>query len=72
MSTREERRQQRLARLLERLQAAATAWAQAEYQDGIDTGRHGIVSARVTRRRDKVEQAFKDIVLRLSHATLGQ
>jgi hypothetical protein len=70
MSTREERRQQRIARLLERLQAAAAAWAQAEYQEGIDTGRRGMVRARITQRRDKAEQAFKDIVAPLSHATL--
>jgi hypothetical protein len=72
MSPREERRQQRIARLLERLEAAGAAWAKAEYQEGIDTGRHGAVSARVTKRRDKAEQAFKDIVARLGAATLEQ
>jgi hypothetical protein len=72
MSSREERRQQRIAGLLERLQDAGASWAAAEYQEGIDTGRHGMVSASVTQRRDKAEQAFKDIVARLNHATLGR
>jgi hypothetical protein len=70
VTTREEIRQQRIARLLERLEAAVAAWAEAEYQEGINTGRHGTVSASVTQRRDKAEQAFKDIVARLSAATL--
>jgi hypothetical protein len=64
MSTREERRQQRIARLLERLGTAGASWAAAEYQEGIDTGRHGAVSASVTKRRDQAEQAFRDIVAR--------
>jgi hypothetical protein len=72
VSSREERRQQRIARLLERLQAAGAAWAEAEYQEGIDTGRRGVVSAALKNRRDKTEQIFKDIVARLGHATLGQ
>jgi hypothetical protein len=70
MSTREERRQQRVARLLERLKAAGAAWAVAEYQEGIETGRHGVVSTALRNRRDKAGQLFKDIVARLSHATL--
>ncbi len=57
---------------MERLQAAGAAWAEAEYQEGIDTGRTGVVSAAGKNRRDKAEQVFKDIVARLSHATLGQ
>jgi hypothetical protein len=71
-SSREERRQQRIARLLERLQAAGAAWATAEYQEGIDTGLHGMVIAAVKNRRDRAEQTFKDIAARLSRATLGQ
>jgi hypothetical protein len=38
VSAREEQRQQRIARLLERLEAAGAAWAKAEYQEGIETG----------------------------------
>jgi hypothetical protein len=68
MSTREERRQQRIARLLERLEAAGAAWAAAEYQEGIDTGRRGTVSASVTRRRDQAELKFKDIITLLRGA----
>jgi hypothetical protein len=63
------RRQQRIARLLERLEAAGAAWAKAEYQEGIETGRIGAVSVRVRARRDKAEAAFKDIMARLGHAT---
>jgi hypothetical protein len=70
VSSREERRQQRIAWLLERLQASGAAWAAAEYQVGIDTGRHGAVRAALKNRRDKAEQTFKDIVARLGHATL--
>ena len=43
MSTREERRQARLARLLDQVQSSAQAWAEAEYQVGIATGRVGAV-----------------------------
>jgi hypothetical protein len=60
---------QRIARLLERLEAAAASWADAEYQKGIDTGRHGVVSARVTKRRGQAEQKLKDLVLELQQAT---
>jgi hypothetical protein len=72
MSTREERRQQRIARPLQRLEAAGAAWAETEYYEGIDTARHGMVSAALKNRRDKAEQTFKDIAARLSRATLGQ
>ena len=71
MSTREQQRQQRVARLLERLEAAGAAWAKAEYSEGIDTGRIGAGSVRVRARRDKAEAAFKDILARLGHATRG-
>jgi hypothetical protein len=72
VSTREERRQQRIARLLERLEAAGAAWAAAEYQEGIDIGRHGGVGASVTKRRDQAELKFKDLLRQLRHTTLGQ
>ena len=72
MSTREEQRQHRITRLLERLEAAGTALAKAEHQEGIETGRLGAVSVRVRERCDKAEAAFKDILARLGHATLGK
>ena len=72
MSSREERRQQRIAGLLERLQDAGASWAAAEYQEGIETGRIGAVSVRGRARRDKAEATFKDIMARLGHATLGK
>jgi len=69
VSTREEQRQHRIARLLKRLEAAGATWAKAEYQEGIETGRLGAVSMRVRARRNKAEAAFKDIMARLGHAT---
>jgi hypothetical protein len=72
MSSREEGRQQRIARLLERLEAAGAAWAEAEYQEGMDTGQHGTVSAALKNRRDRAGQGLKDIVAHLRHVTLGQ
>jgi hypothetical protein len=72
VTTREDKRQHRIARLLERLEAAGAAWAKAEYAEGIETGRRGAVSVRVRDRRDKAEAAFKDLVARLGHATLGR
>jgi hypothetical protein len=69
---RADKRQQRVARLLERLEAAGAAWAAAEYQEGIETGRIGAVSVRGRARRDKAEATFKDIMARLGHATLGK
>ena len=65
MSTRTERWQERTERLLDLLEAAASAWAEAEYQDGLDSGRRGAVSAAVNNRRDKAEAKHKDLVLRL-------
>ena len=43
MSTRAERQRERIARLLEQVQSSAQAWAEAEYQVGIATGRVGAV-----------------------------
>ena len=68
MSTREERRQQRIARLLDQLEAAAIRWAEAEHRDGVDSGRHGVVSASVTKRRDQAEQKVRDLLLELRQA----
>jgi hypothetical protein len=70
MSTREERRQQLIARLLAPLEAAGAAWAAAEYQDGIDTGRHGMVKAGVTKRRRQGRAGLRGIVARPGRATL--
>ena len=43
-TTREEIRQRRLERLVDALDAAATRWAEAAHQDGLDSGRHGVVA----------------------------
>jgi hypothetical protein len=64
-----ERRQQRIARLLKRLEAAGASWAAAEYQEGIDTGRHGAVKAGIAKRRGQAEQKVKDFLLDLQQAT---
>jgi hypothetical protein len=72
MSTEEERRQQRIARLLQQLEVAGAAWAEAEYQEGIDTGHHGVVRTALKKQRDKAEQSVKNIMVRLGHTTSGQ
>jgi hypothetical protein len=58
-------------RLLERVEAAGAAWAKAEYEEGIDTGRLGAVSVRVRARRDKAEATFRDVMASPGHASLG-
>ena len=68
MSTREERRQARIARLLDNVQRAATEWAEAEYQEGVETGRFGIVSARVNKLRERAKGDFGITIARLSAA----
>jgi hypothetical protein len=47
MATRAERQRERIARLLDQVQSSAQAWADAEYQVGIATGRTGAVSAQL-------------------------
>jgi hypothetical protein len=68
MSTREERRQARIARLLEQVQSSAQAWAEAEYQVGIATGRTGAVSAQLETIRGTAQRRFADVVARLGAA----
>ena len=68
MSTREERRQARLARLLDQVQSSAQAWAEAEYQVGIATGRAGAVSAQLETIRATAQRRFADVCARLSAA----
>jgi hypothetical protein len=63
MSTREELRQRRIELLLDRLEATAIRWAELEYQEGTDTGRHGMVKAGLTKRRGQAELRLKDLVL---------
>jgi hypothetical protein len=70
MSTsREEIRQRRNERLLDQLENAAARWVEAGYQDGLDTGRRGVVSAGVRRRRELAQLKFEDIVVQLRQAT---
>jgi hypothetical protein len=67
VSTREERRQQRIARLLEPVQTAAEAWARAEYEAGVEDGRIG-TAARTETTRAIAESRFRDVAARLSAA----
>jgi hypothetical protein len=69
MTTREEIRQRRIELLLDQLEATAARWAEAEYQEGIDTGRLGVVKAGIAKRRGQAELRFKDLVLQLRQAT---
>jgi hypothetical protein len=47
--TRADRERERIARLLDRVQSAAEAWAQATYACGLEDGRHGLRSVHVSR-----------------------
>jgi hypothetical protein len=69
MTTREEIRQRRIQRLLDQLEATAARWAELEYQEGIDTGRHAMVKAGLTKRRGQAELRLRDLVLQLRRAT---
>ena len=64
-TTREERRQHRLARLVLAVQEAAAAWAEAEYQAGLADGRMGTGGDK---RRTLAEAKFRDVAVRLSVA----
>ena len=68
MSTREERRQARVARLLDQVQSSGQAWAEAEYQVGIATGRAGDVSVPLETIRSTAQRRFADVVARLAAA----
>jgi hypothetical protein len=56
--TREEIRQRRISRLLDELERTAVNSAEAEHVDGVDTGRHGVVSARLEKQRDRANANF--------------
>jgi hypothetical protein len=68
VSTREERRQARIARLLEQVQATAETWARAEYEAGVMDGRVGVVVGHGERQRATAERRFRDVAARLSAA----
>jgi hypothetical protein len=69
MSTREEIRQRRIERLLDQLEAAAANWAAAEHQDGLESGRLGVVSAGIRKGRDRAELKVKALLRELRQAT---
>ena len=50
MTTRAERQRERVARLLDQITATAEAWARAEYETGVEDGRHGLRSVHVARQ----------------------
>ena len=68
MTTRADRQRERIARLLDQITAAAELWAKAEYEAGVENGRHGIRSVYVSRQRETAERRFRDISARLSAA----
>ena len=68
MSDREERRQRNIEHLVDQLELAGARWAEAEYEDGVDTGRHGVVSARVEKKRTAARLRFQTIAARLREA----
>ena len=72
MTSREERRQARIARLLDQVQSSAQAWAEAEYQVGIATGRTGAASAQLETIRGTAQRRFADVVARLAAAVVGR
>jgi hypothetical protein len=69
VSTREERRQARIVRLLAAIQAAGATWAEAENQVGIATGRTGAVSAPLETIRGTAQRRFADVCAKLAAAT---
>jgi hypothetical protein len=72
VSTREEIRQRRIERLLDQLETAATNWAATEHQDGLESGRHGVVSAGVRKGRDRAELKVKGLLQELRQAMKRQ
>jgi hypothetical protein len=68
MTTREEIRQRRIERLLDQLEAAAANWAAAEHQDGLESGRHGVVGAGVRKGRYRAELKVKGLLQELRRA----
>jgi hypothetical protein len=68
MTTRAERQQERIARLLDQAQAAAETWARAEYDAGVQDGRFGAGPTRAETRRATAERRYRDVMARLSAA----
>jgi len=68
MTTRAERQRERIARLVEQATAAAKVWARAEYDTGVEDGRHGLRSVHIARQRDVAERRFRDIAAKLAAA----
>jgi hypothetical protein len=68
MTTRAERQRERIARLLDQVQSSAHAWAEAEDQVGIATGRTGAVSAPLETIRGTAQRRFADVVAKLGAA----
>jgi hypothetical protein len=68
MTTRAERQRERIARLLEQVQSSAQAWAEAEYQVGIATGRASAVSTQLETIRGTAQRRFADVVAKLAAA----
>jgi hypothetical protein len=68
MTTRAERQRERIARLLDQVQSSGQAWAEAEYQVGIATGRAGDVSVPLETIRSTAQRRFADVVARLAAA----
>jgi hypothetical protein len=67
VSTREEQRQARIARLLEQVHSAADAWVQATYACGVEDGR-GARSVHATQQREVAEQRFRAAAAKLAAA----
>jgi hypothetical protein len=57
VTTREERRQHRITRLLEYVQATAKTWAQTEYRTGLQDGRYGGTPTFIETRRATLSAA---------------
>ena len=68
MSTRAEIRQARLVRLVDQIATDAANWTAAEYAEGIETGRSGVVSAHVGKRRERAQAKFQATLARLRKA----
>ena len=65
MTTQEEIRQRRIARLLDELETATANLAAAAYQDGLDSGRHGTVSAGVRKGHERAEVKARSLLQEL-------
>jgi len=68
VTMRAERHGERVARLTDQVQSSAEVWARAEYQAGMEDGRHGLRSVHVERQRDTAEERFRDVAAKLAAA----